>query len=392
MLISCIWQSCGSLAWGKPEKQTLKISLNLKNYGYDVTLLCHPEGRLAREAVAFGISTLYIFCKSPKYFKQFFYKIKYLSPEIIHAHISRDLLLLTPLLNFAKWKGVFFLTKYTEELVSKDNFLYRYIYQKIDHIFCVSRYVRDSLPKTFPVIKKHQMSILPNSIRLSNFKFDSKKQEQWREIWKINQETIVTAVIGCASQKEGYQELLEAIRLLIFKEGFIEIVFICVGEPNFREEDYNEWMDDWPTALVLKKYIRFIPSTEALSETLSAVDMLLVLSSYKEAYNSSILFQAMAASLPIIEAVGDSLDVVIHQRTGLRIPAKSPIDLAKGLKELLLFRVLRDVYGAYSYYHVQEKYTDNDFFYRLLLTYQSYYLSKFRTPMVISKLPLPTNG
>jgi glycosyltransferase involved in cell wall biosynthesis len=126
---------------------------------------------------------------------------------------------------------------------------------------------------------------------------------------------------------KGQADLLRAVRAVVDVEPSFRLDF--VGDGPLRNE-----LTSLRDELGLAEHVRFLGLRDDVREQLAAADAF-VLASVSEGLSISLL-EAMAAGLPTIATrVGGNPEVVVHGRTGLLVPPRSPASLAEALLELI---------------------------------------------------------
>jgi glycosyltransferase involved in cell wall biosynthesis len=80
--------------------------------------------------------------------------------------------------------------------------------------------------------------------------------------------------------------------------------------------------------------VHFLGHREDVPEILNLVDLVVLPSAYEGLPN--VLLEAMAAGKPVVACKVSGVDeVVVHGRTGLLVPVKNPLELARAIRDLL---------------------------------------------------------
>jgi glycosyltransferase involved in cell wall biosynthesis len=123
----------------------------------------------------------------------------------------------------------------------------------------------------------------------------------------------------------------------------------------------------------LETSVRFEGHREDVPALLRQADVF-VLPSRSEAFPNGAM-EAMAAGLPVVaSAVGGLLDLVAHERTGLRLPPGDPEALAEALESLLRAPSRVDVMGTAARREVAERYS----FERMVSAFEDMYIGELR--------------
>lgn len=102
--------------------------------------------------------------------------------------------------------------------------------------------------------------------------------------------------------------------------------------------------------------IRWLGEREDVPEILARTDIG-ILCSHEEGFANSIL-EGMAAGLPmIVTSAGGNAEAVIHNETGLVVPAKEPMALRKAIVRLVSDPLLRQQMGAKGLVRVHQHFS-----------------------------------
>ncbi|MGH2574347.1 MAG: glycosyltransferase family 4 protein [Ignavibacteria bacterium] len=165
-----IIQSCGSLSWGGLEMITLNTSSKLSELGHDVTVLCSPGSKLEKESAELNLRIEPLLRKklnvisSIGKLKNILNKSEY---DIIHTHLSNDLWIIVPAVKLSSnsKKIKLFLTKHMASSVNKRDIPHRILYKRLNKIFAVSNFIKESVTETCPV-KAEDVVVIPDTVSL----------------------------------------------------------------------------------------------------------------------------------------------------------------------------------------------------------------------------------
>ena len=115
--------------------------------------------------------------------------------------------------------------------------------------------------------------------------------------------------------------------------------------------------------------VYFLGFREDVPQILASLD-LFVLTSYQEGLGSSIL-DAMACRLPVVATqVGGIPEVVVHEETGLLVPPRRSISLAKAILRIYENRELGKMLGEKGYELVHRKFSAKAMASKIVLEYE----------------------
>lgn len=147
---------------------------------------------------------------------------------------------------------------------------------------------------------------------------------------------------GQIIERKGVADLLQAWALLK-EQGGPQGQLVIVGDDLASNGAYRREMEN--LANILNISPRFVGFQKNVDRWLAASDIAVVPSHVEPLGNATL--EAMSHGLPVIGAhVGGIPEMVIHEETGLLVPAKSPVPLAAAIGRLLKDESLRRSLGA----------------------------------------------
>ena len=201
-------------------------------------------------------------------------------------------------------------------------------FSALDLIFVKREAARVSLAK---------QGVDPNIIKLvpggRDFSFLSRpgSRDLLRSEFRLSGSATLVGVRARLSSKQTWSRR-ERVKTELAKMG-AHVQWILLGEGEFElgPKQTNAAQD----------FLFYLNKTQALSELIPSLDLLLVLSSKPE--NRPDLQAAMAAGVPLIALETQGLPrELVHLKTGLRCIRKAHEELARGLWDLLRDKELRD--------------------------------------------------
>ena len=159
----------------------------------------------------------------------------------------------------------------------------------------------------------------------------------------------VIGYIGRMSHEKGVHILLEALQILVKKQE--KIIAIIVGDGPFRETLIQQ-----ATARDIMPNCRFLNHRQDVPDILPALD-LLTIPSLTEGL-PQILLEAMASSLPVIAShVGGIPEVIQNGITGILVPSKNPVALARAMDRMLFDKAMAKQIGEAGRMRVEQNFT-----------------------------------
>lgn len=149
-----------------------------------------------------------------------------------------------------------------------------------------------------------------------------------RAQWGIGERDVVFIMVANLIGYKGHEDLLQALHL-IQQQLPSRWRLLCVGRDNGILASLQSLAQQWR----LEENIHWLGVREDIPDLLAAADIG-VLCSHEEGFSNAIL-EGMAAGLPmVVTDVGGNAEAVIHEQTGLVVPAKNPRLLADALLRL----------------------------------------------------------
>jgi glycosyltransferase involved in cell wall biosynthesis len=148
---------------------------------------------------------------------------------------------------------------------------------------------------------------------------------------------------------KGHADLLEALAQVTHKNW--DVLIIGNDSTGIRADLEHQAM-----AAGIADHVHFLGKRTDVGDILPECDIGL-LTSHEEGFANAIL-EGMAAGLPmIVTDVGGNAEAVIHEKSGLVVPAHAPQDLAAAIDRLLADPALRQRYAAASSARFTENFT-----------------------------------
>jgi glycosyltransferase involved in cell wall biosynthesis len=137
----------------------------------------------------------------------------------------------------------------------------------------------------------------------------------------------VIGFIGRLWPQKRVQDLIWAADILRLSGWRADLLVVGEGPRRGALEKFVREID-------IGDQVHFLGHREDVSEILNLVDLVVLPSSYEGLPN--VLLEAMAAGKPVVACQVPGVDeVVVHGQTGLLVPVKNPLELARAIRELL---------------------------------------------------------
>jgi glycosyltransferase involved in cell wall biosynthesis len=289
----------------------------------------------------------YFDCKSIFQFHDWLKKEKV---DLIHAHYSKDLWFLVPALSFSLSQIPLILTKHIGTMKHKTDFLHRRLYRRVDAVIGISELITNNVKKTHP-IDAEKVVCIPNGVDSRIFNAKKGDRLRIRKNLGIAESDIVIGIAGRLCWWKGYREFLDMAYALLRNQS--DVWFLAVGGSTKGEEAEAEAIHDYARSLGCGSRVLFTGFQEKVASYLSAMD-LFVYPAYAESFGL-VLVEAMAMGLPVISTNCDGIpEIVVHEVTGLLVPARDSQAILKAVRHLIGRPDLMRLYGREGNKRVKE--------------------------------------
>jgi len=313
---------------------TVDITSKLRDLGHEVSLLCRDNSKLLEEVSQIGIKAFSILENNTGILNSIL-KLRNLLKknhfDIIHTHLSHDLWTIVPAMKLSRSKAKLYLTKHMGSGVAKKDVFHKYLYNKVDRIFAVSNYVKDSILETCPV-EQSRVTVLHDAIPVDTFNRNKYDKTSIRKEFELPQNCIIAGMVGRITPGKGHEDLLNAIKK-IKEETDKQIYFVIAGGASYGEEKYEAEIHSLAAELKISDRVIFIGFQKAVSKIMSVMDIL-VFPSHLESFGITLL-EAMAMEVPIIASNNAGIpDIIIDGETGILAPPKDLSALSRAILKL----------------------------------------------------------
>ncbi|MBA4311136.1 MAG: hypothetical protein C0417_00750 [Chlorobiaceae bacterium] len=348
----------------------VKLAGSFRDRGHEIYFAAHPEGRIFSELNLLGIKTI-----SVRLLRNFdpFSSMKLRSVirkndiDVLHVHMSRDLVHAYFASSMMKKRPIIILQKQVSSKVSKKDLFHRLIYSRVDKIFVLSNFLCENILNTCPVDEK-KIIVIPGGINTDLYSVDQSETIKLRAELGIPQNSLVIGAIARIDRAKGFTELVTAFAGL--PESMGETRLVIVGEPTFGEENYSSELHELVRSLGLTDLVIFAGFRSDIPRLFSMFDIF-ALPSYEEAFGY-VYIEAMAAGLPVIATnSGGAPDIISDGETGFLIPPKNVESLRDVLIKLLSDHQLRKSFGARGKKKVDDNFSESE----ILQKYEDEYYS-----------------
>lgn len=362
--------SCGSYSWGGLEMVALQFAEKLQKYGSDVMIICSYNSRFKKEAENKNLEAIPVFStnkKIPSAITKLKKILENFKPDVVHTHLSHDLWVITPALNLAGSRAKVFLTKHMASGVKKTDIAHRYLYKRVNGIFAISNYIKESVINTCPVPTEN-IHLLPNGIDVNEYDNKHNDKITIKKSLGIPDDKLIISIIGRLTIGKGHEEFLNAAKIINDKY-LNKVFFVVAGGPSYGEEEYEEKIKKLSLELNIPN-ILFTGYFEDISQILNVTDIL-AFPSHNESFGVTLL-EAMAMKVPIAASgYAGVLDIITDNETGLLFEPRNYTKLSETLIKLIDDAGLRHKLGNAGRKHVEEKFNIDTIINKLLEYYSN---------------------
>jgi glycosyltransferase involved in cell wall biosynthesis len=329
-----ILYSCLSESWGGMEMFTLRAVDQLIKRNIATELLCFPGSKIHTEAERIGIITHCL--KAKGYFHPFqILKLKNIlrnsSYYLIHTQASKDLWVIVPALKLSSSNIPLIMTKQVGSFIAKKDRLHKWIYDRVDLVFAISRVIKKNLLDTCP-LTEDKIELMHNGVDINKFNPQKVDLKKVRNEFNIHDDDLVIGMIARFSWGKGHEEFLFAAKELL--QDCSNLKFLIVGEPSRGEDEYAKKIKNLAAEYGIQNDIIFTGFRKDTPEILAAMDIF-VFPSHSEAFGIA-LVEAMAMGKPSVCSDSDGiLDIAVNDVTSYLFQKQNSKDLTKKLKLLI---------------------------------------------------------
>jgi len=363
-----ILQVSTSPSWGGMEMETLRISTGLRARGLGVTLLCHPDGTLRREAEAHGLPVWTIPFENGVHLREILALRSRLGADrmdLVHLHFSRDLRFVVPAMEGMARRPRLILTKHVGSFIAKKDLLHRWLYARLDLVIAISRVIRQNLLDTCPV-DPAKVIVQYNGVDRARYAAASSARDRVRADLGLGDDEIVVGMVARFSRGKGQEEFLRAAALILAEARagaapggthLPGLRFLVVGGASYGEEAYEAEVRELAAGLHLGDAVIFTGFRRDAPELIAAMDIV-ACPSHAEAFGN-VAVEAMAVGRAVVASNSDGLrDIVTDGVNGLAVPPRDAVLLAAGVRALILDPGLRERLVRAGRRDVQERFDE----------------------------------
>ena len=219
--------------WGGGEKWHLEMAVYLKEKGYNVVMMLHPDGELLRRAIAIKITVVPIKLANSSFLNPFMVKqVKHLfldyAVDRVIFNLPRDMKCGGLAAYQAKVREIIY--RRGSAVPIRNDFINNYLFRKVlTKILANSPATKASLLENNPKLVPHnKITVIPNGIELALF-----QGEREMTYYKKQKEEIVLCSLGRLERQKNHVFLIEVAKNL--ENRGLPFTIIIGGEGALKE-------------------------------------------------------------------------------------------------------------------------------------------------------------
>lgn len=299
------------------------LAQGLQAGGHNVTLICHPNGRLRGEAERAGVQTSALHTNSqlaPAAPFRLAAQLCRERPDVLHLHTSKDYLCGAIAGRLARVPAIVL----TRHMLLPLKPLMRCVYARVDAVVCLSQGLTALLQsQRLPVEKLHPMY---GAIDVAPFARPANSQQigSVRREWNAQPDEILVGCIGRLVNGKGQELLLEAVARCRARSLPLRLILVGSGPQKTALQMQAQ-------RLGLTSRVHFADFQEEVPRILGALDIVAVPSTSEELLPLVIL-EALAARRAVVASqVGGVSEILADNSMGILIPPGNIEALANAL-------------------------------------------------------------
>ncbi|BDI33044.1 glycosyl transferase [Capsulimonas corticalis] len=349
MSLSVLQVASSFASWGGAELHILNLSDQLRQRGYDVTVVCRPGLWIDERAKAMGLQTAPATVKHQldwtdfSQLRQIFRERK---ADVVHVHWSRDMVV-PGIAAIAERVPVRILSRHMPyPFKSRIGAMF---YSKVlfTKMVTVSNSVRDTLIDCG--VSPEKLETIYHGTDVEAFRRTSVNGKEMRRELAIPDDHVAVGIVGRIAPEKGHSVLVEAAKILGDKYP-VKYVIIGSGPDEQKIRDLTTEMG------VADKFL-FTGFRDDVNNAIQAMDIVTLPSTWNEPC-SAVVQQAMALCKPVIGTLaGGTPEMIEEEETGLLVPVSDSAALASAIARLAGDAFLRKAMGTQGYARVCEHFS-----------------------------------
>jgi glycosyltransferase involved in cell wall biosynthesis len=332
-----VLEICLSRSWGGIEMYSVLVAGWLQERGHRVSVLTLTGSPITKACQDRGFQVVEVAWGghfSPLTGRALAKWIGQFRPNVLHAHLSRDLWSIALALWFSKPVPVVFSQQMSSNYPKRDP-LHRLVWKRVSWVVASTEEIGNQVIRNTGM-SPDRVQVLPHGIDSDRLKPSPQLREKLRRKYGISAQQFAIGVVGRLDPKKGQDVFLES---LSFLKSPNPVLGVLIGEETRGEPGYRRVLEDLVQSLNLQNKIRFLGFIEDQLELYPMLDLLL-LPSRKETFGM-VLIEAMAFELPVIASnTGGVPEIVMDGETGILVPPGDSQAMAAAIEKIISEREL----------------------------------------------------
>lgn len=324
--------------YGGAEGHVLTLALGLAAHGHEVRVLCHPQGRLRRNAEALGLRTVAVPTVGQTDLgaaARLAWQVLRWRPAVLHLHTPKDYLVGAAAGGLSARTA----TVLTRHLLLPVSPHMRRIYRQADAVICPCRVLRDQLAAAG--VPDDRLALVYGAIDARPF-FEGRL--------KRGGAATVIGILGRLVPGKGHAVLLDAFARLGTLSPSTTLHVVGDGPERAVLEAQAE-------RLRVADRVRFLGFQADIPRLMAALDVVVLASTHTEVL-PLVVMEAMAAGCAVVAtSVGGVPELVEEGQSGLLVPPGDVDALASALHRLIGDADLRARLGRGAVSRIQQQFT-----------------------------------
>lgn len=321
---------CPSRSWGGLEINVYRLSLWLKERGYESVLYGFEDSPLYNACQKADLevrplnncsklSDIKLSLKLARMLKED--RVKFL-----FSHLNNKFLLVTLAKILAGNSFFFAYDQHMHVGIDKKDFFHTWMYRHLDYwITPLPILGRNVVAKT--KVAPEIIRVIPHGTDMEPFTQKLPDKYESRKKLKLPIDQIIAGVIGRIDPQKGQHVLIEAAKK-VHDAGFPIHVALIGGNTLNESTGYDQKLHEMTTELGLNEYVHFLGHQDEAEYAFAALDIF-CMTTGSETYGM-VTIEAMASGLPVIGTnAGGTIDLLDHGRTGYLVTPFDADDLAR---------------------------------------------------------------
>ena len=335
--------------YGGAERYTLLLSDGLRERGHAVTMVCHPRGRLKRDAESRGLPVETATCRSQLQLSAAMplaIRLRRARPEVVHLQTSKEYVIGAIA---ARWARVPVVVASRHMLVPVKPTM-RALFRTLNAVVVLSNAVRYNL--VLFGVPKAKIELIYAGIDANEFVCAREDGGGLaaRAAMGVPAERLLVGMAGRMVAGKGHACLIDAMAL-VAKQG-VPATLALAGEGPLRGE-----LAAQARSLGIAEQVLFTGFQPNLAKFMAALDLFVMASTCEEVM-PLVIMEAMAAGCPILATdVGGVREIIEPGRTGLLVPPGNASEMAGSILCLTAAPGLRATLSAAGRAEVIKRFT-----------------------------------